>query len=371
MTLVLHVAQPVDGGVGRYVPDLAAAELRGGLSVVVASPGGDQADRLAEMAVPWRQWRASRSPGPAVAAETRELRRLIDDVGPDVLHLHSSKAGLAGRLAVRGRIPTVFQPHAWSWLAARGAVAFAATRWERYAARWTQAVVCVSEAEHRSGVEHRVRAEFHVVPNGVDLEVFSPVDRAGRQRSRQALGLPEQAPIAVAVGRLDPQKGHDTLIRAWPAVRRSLPDAVLVLVGAGPLRAALEELAMSLTSAGSVVFTGELSDPRAAYAAADVVALSSRWEAMALSPLEAMACGRPVVASDVDGVRESVAAGCGAVVQPGDVEGFAREITARLADPAMAAAEGATARTHAERDHDARRAHDYMLGLTRRLVRPS
>ena len=76
--------------------------------------------------------------------ETQRLRRLISQVDPDVVHLHSAKAGLAGRLAVRGTRPTLFQPHGWSWLAARGATARGALAWERLAARWTD-VSCASE----------------------------------------------------------------------------------------------------------------------------------------------------------------------------------------------------------------------------------
>ncbi|NEA48622.1 glycosyltransferase, partial [Streptomyces sp. SID10815] len=69
------------------------------------------------------------------------------EVRPDLVHAHSAKAGLAGRLAVRGRIPTVFQPHAWSFEAVGGATAALALRWERWGTRWAARTVCVSEAE--------------------------------------------------------------------------------------------------------------------------------------------------------------------------------------------------------------------------------
>ncbi|MCF2435668.1 glycosyltransferase [Streptomyces thinghirensis] len=82
-----------------------------------------------------RHWPATRSPGPALVSEVRRLARVIEDVRPDLVHAHSAKAGLAARLAVRGRVPTVFQPHAWSFEAVGGAGAALALGWERWGVR--------------------------------------------------------------------------------------------------------------------------------------------------------------------------------------------------------------------------------------------
>ena len=95
---------------------------------------------------------------PQVAAETRRAYRLIRRVAPDVVHAHSAKAGLAARLALRGRVPTVYQPHAWSFEAVEGRTAGLARAWERWAARWTDRVLCVSEAERRTGERAGVAA---------------------------------------------------------------------------------------------------------------------------------------------------------------------------------------------------------------------
>jgi glycosyltransferase involved in cell wall biosynthesis len=368
VTRVLHVAQPVDGGVGRYVADLAVAQHAAGWAVAVACPPGQLADEVAAAGVPWVQWRAARSPGPSVPAETRSLGRIIDRCAPAAVHLHSSKAGLAGRLALRGRRVTLFQPHGWAWQAGGGIVGTAATRWERWAARWARVVLCVSEAERVAGVQHGVRAAYDVVPNGVDLDRFTPAAAAERAAARQALDLPPEAPIALCVGRLDDQKGQATLIGAWSAVLRAAPDSLLVFVGDGPRRGELESLA-GRGAPGAVRFAGARPDVPRWYAAADVVALSSRWgEAMALTPLEAMACGRPVVASDVAGVRESLGAGCGAIVPPGDESAFAAALLARLTDPELAAREGAAGRAHAEQALDLRGVHAYLMNLIDGLI---
>jgi len=180
---VLHVAQPTDGGVGRYVAAAAADQRDRGWAVTVACPpDGWLPQALAEARVPSLAWPAAREPGSASTAEVLRLRGLVAAVRPDVVHLHSSKAGLAGRLAVRGRRRTFFQPHGWSWLATTGSVAAATLRWERMATRWTDLLVCVGSGEAEAGREARLRAPFAVVRNGVDLTAFAPADRSEAAR---------------------------------------------------------------------------------------------------------------------------------------------------------------------------------------------
>ncbi|MGH3672077.1 MAG: glycosyltransferase, partial [Pseudonocardiaceae bacterium] len=164
---VLHAAQPTTAGVARYVAAVAADQLRRGWRVIVACPAdGQLAAVLGACGVPRLHWPATRSPGMDTVPETLRLQRLIKAAQPDVVHLHSSKAGLAGRLAIRGTRPTLFQPHGWSWLAAGGATAGAALRWERLAARWTDLLVCVGEGEAAHVPCQRLRSRHVVVRNG-------------------------------------------------------------------------------------------------------------------------------------------------------------------------------------------------------------
>jgi hypothetical protein len=137
-TSILHVSQPTDGGVGRYVADLVADQAARGWRVVVASPTyGDLAAQTAAANAEHVPWTAGRAPGPGSLLDATRLGRIVRAVEPDLVHLHSSKAGFAGRLSLRGRRPTIFQPHAWSFEAVRGGVRPAAVAWERQAARWS------------------------------------------------------------------------------------------------------------------------------------------------------------------------------------------------------------------------------------------
>ncbi|MFG6197854.1 glycosyltransferase, partial [Nonomuraea sp. JJY05] len=338
---VLHVTQPVDGGVGAYVAMAAADQARRGWRVAVACPppdllAGPLAGELDRLGVPRLDWAAGRAPGLGDVVQAARLRRIVREFGPDAVHLHSSKAGLAGRAALRGRVPTLFQPHGWSWLAARGAVATAALAWERLAARWADRVICVGEGEAALARRHGVPGDLVVVRNGVDLRRFRPAGPRERAEARARHGIAEDTPLAVCVGRVTRQKGQDLLLSAWQRVAARDGRARLAIVGDGPLLRTLRSRAVP-----GVHFAGGVTDVRPWYAAADVVVLPSRWEGLPLTALEALATGRPVVACAVPGLTELVSGGVGALVQPEDGAGLAEALLVRLGQPALAGAEGA------------------------------
>ncbi|MFD3576518.1 glycosyltransferase [Streptomyces sp. NPDC058644] len=360
---VLHVAQPVDGGVARVVTDLVKSQLSTGMRVHVACPdGGRLPDAVRGLGSDVHGWAATRSPGPGLPGEVRRLARIVAALRPDVVHAHSAKAGLAARLALRGRVPTVFQPHAWSFEAVGGATARLALGWERFGARWATHVVCVSEAERLTGRRSGIDARWSVIPNGVDAEHFRPM---AAQAARSALGISEQAPLVVCVGRLCRQKGQDVLLRAWAAVSAWMPMARLVLVGDGPDAAGLRERAPA-----SVRFVGAVQDATSWYQAADVVVLPSRWEGMALVPLEAMACARPVVVTDVDGARESLPPALvpHGLVPAEDPDALARALVGLLGDPPLCESLGRAAHRHVSTTHDVRRTTDAVAAVYRELL---
>jgi len=359
---VLHVAQPVVGGVPRYLGPLLGDQRERGFDVMVCcSPSGDVALEAATAGVPMIPWAATRSPGPRVVAETVRLARIIAKARPDVVHLHSSKAGMAGRLALRGRHPTVFQPHGWSFEAVEGSLRRVVVGWERAAARWVDALVCVSEAERERGEAVGIEAPWAVIPTGIDLRAFPAATEDGRAAARTTLGVTGDR-LVVCIGRLAPAKGQDVLLDAWPRVSAAVPGAELVLVGDGPERADLQRLA-----GDGVRLVGERDDVQTWLAAADVVAVPSRWEAMSLVMLEAMSTARSVVATDVGGVREALGDGSSAVVPVGDRTALADALVRRLLDPQLAAREGEAARRKAEQSYDAPRAAAEIAAVYERV----
>ncbi len=351
---VLHVAQPTTAGVPVVVRSLVREQVAAGLQVAVACPAdGDLSGWVQEAGASWCRWEAGRSPGPSVPGETVRLARLLREQAPDLVHLHSAKAGLAGRLALRGRLPTVFQPHAWSFEAVTGVTARAAARWERAAGRWTDLLVCVSDDERRRGLREGIDLPTLVNPNGVDLQALQPTTPAQRSQARLDLGLPD-APLVVCVGRLARQKGQDVLVAALPALRQVVPGVRLVLVGDGPDREGLAALAPD------ALFSGNVDDVAPWLRAADVVALPSRWEAgVPLVALEAMALGRPVVVSAVAGTGELGPAAT--VVAPDDPAALASALARILREPGLAADMSRHGRRRAEQHHDRKGTADRAL----------
>ena len=345
---ILHVSQPVEGGVGRCVRELVADQVGRGWAVSVACPEGELAQTVGDLGARHLAWPAGRSPGPATALETGRLRRLSAEHAFALVHLHSSKAGLAGRLALRGHLPTVFQPHGWSFYPLSGPMRRAAISWERAAARWAHVVLCVSETERRRGEEAGIHARWEVVPNGIDSQALTAVLDVDRQGARRRLGL-DAGPLVVCLGRICRAKGQDVLLDAWPRVLGRIPEARLVLVGGGPDAEKLRK-----RESERVTFAGERSDVSAWLAAADVVAAPSRWEGMSFAMLETMAAGRSLVIADVPGARDALGDDAAAIVPQGDLRALATALIERLLDPALAAREGAALRMRVERDFDLR-----------------
>lgn len=367
---MLHVSQPAEAGVAKYVAELARYQAAAGWSVSVACPRGETqlqplSDRVTAAGASWCRWEATREPGAAIASECRRLRSIVRTIEPDIVHLHSAKAALAGRLVLRGARPTIVQPHAWSFHAASGATARAARVWERFATRWTDAVVCVSASERAEGERVGIRAHYVVIPNGVDLEQLQLLSAADRAAARGRLGI-GAAPLAVCIGRLSHQKGQDTLLDVWQRVRADVPDAVVALVGTGP-----DEEALRARDTPGALFAGATPTPRDWYAAADVIVLPSRWEGMPFVLLEALAHGRSAVAFDVAGVADVLGSGSRQVVRSGDAPALADAVVMRLEDPSLAAAEGVEGRRLVEASHDLEATLSSVQDLYARIVEAS
>ncbi len=345
---VTHVLQPSHSGVPNVVLSLADHQVRRGWDTTVVGPTKNGfPDRVTALGARFVSWNASRDPNWRVLDETRSLARRLSATRSDLFHLHSSKAGLCGRLALRKRAPTIFQPHAWSFAALDGPLRRPAIAWERLGARWCDAIVCVSLDERDSGVRSGISARWAVVPNGIDLNSFAPADDADRHRARAALAIGE-SPLVVLLGRVSPQKGADTLVAAWPKVRERVPDAHLALVGDG-----YDEC--DGASQRGIIRRGRQDDVRPWVVAANVVALPSRWEAgLSLAAMEAMATARSVVLGDTWGARAGIDDN-GAVVPVDDHIALADALVPRLLDPAAADREGLNARRRIEEHFDLRR----------------
>lgn len=328
MIRVLHVVWNLAGGGAERVVLELCRRAPPGVEAVVAplAPGGELVPAFEAAGVPvLPPARVGRLMGP------RGLRRLVRSArGFDVLHTHLWAGDLWGRLAGRAAgVPVLTTEHNTrpdaGW---RGRVA---VRTSPLSAR----IACVSEAARRTSIAEGVAADrLVVVPNGIDLAAHRP------------LPLPEPLlPRVLFLGRLEPQKGPDVLLEALARLG-DVRGLEAVVHGEGGLRPALERRARDLPV--PVRLPGWTADVQGAMAAAAVVVVPSRWEGFGLTAAEAMAAGRPVVASDVDALPE-VLGSTGVLVRPEDPAALADALRGLLSDPDRLRARAAAGPARASR----------------------
>ena len=269
----------------------------------------------------------------------RLLRRSAFDVVHTMLPQANRSGGLAAHLAgVRSIVATVCNEDR---VPPRG-LGLAV---DRMLGKRTCTTVCKSQSLLE--YDRRVRAlpaeRYRVIYNGVDTERF---DRdAVRKSGRRPPGLPARGPIVGSVGRLHPQKAHDTLIEAIAIVRRRAPAASLVIVGDGAERSALEARARALGVGEAVLFLGFREDIPELLASFDVFVLASLYEGNPNSVLEALSTGLPVVVTDIPSSRDVIIPGeTGLMVPPRAAAEMAAAIETLLEDEATRLRLGANGR---------------------------
>jgi glycosyltransferase involved in cell wall biosynthesis len=285
---------------------------------------------------------------PKDLAALRRLTACFRDERPAIVHTHTSKAGVLGRLAARrAGVPVVVHtPHGHVFYGHFGrAASLAFLLVERWLARRTTWMIALTDAEREEhlalGVGRSDR--FAVVPSGIDLERFRRAAALPRLVP-QGLSIPEDAVLAGSVGWLTPVKGHRVLIQAVARLKEAHPRLHLLLVGSGELRGDYERLAAELGLAGRVHLPGARRDIPECLAAMDLFVLPSLNEGMGRALIEAMAAARPVIASRVGGVPAIVEDGVtGLLVPPNDPRALAEAMDGLLRRPDRARMLGAAA----------------------------
>lgn len=340
------------GGAGLHALYLARHLPRQQFDLTVAfGPGYPLDAQFAELNLPVVHLPLSRSIAPV--ANTRaafQLWRLLRTQPFDLIIAACSIAGVLGRVLgwASGTPRRVYILHAFASHPHQPLLKRAVYRMvERAMDRFTTHYYAVSAAMRDFGVQARIfpAEKATVVHNGIPLP--QPADEPPA-RVRAALGIPATAPLIVTAGRLERQKGLVYLLDALAQIRVELPAARCLIVGDGPLRSSLEARAASLGLGDAVHFAGWRTDVAQLVQASDVFCLPSLWESFGLVLVEAMALGKPIVASGVDGVPEVVAAGeTGLLVPPGSPSALAAALLAVLRDPELGRRLGAAGQRRA------------------------
>jgi glycosyltransferase involved in cell wall biosynthesis len=343
---VLHVLEATTGGTRRHVLDVLQHMDRSSFAPSLACAlkrdptfAGD-VDRLRSEGIPVHVIPMDRAIRPAGdAAAFARLTRLMRRTTPDIVHTHSSKAGMLGRLAARaaGVERIVHTAHVFPFLMEAGAMQrrlYLAL--ERLAARATARLICVCEHERKAAVAARLlpAQQVDVIWNGVDTaEIERAAAGSDRGRVREQLGAGPGHLLVGFVGRLTRQKAPLDFVRVAAQVAAVVPESRFAIIGDGELGEATGAAIRAAGLDGRVARPGRVEDVYPMVAALDLLVLTSHWEGLPYSILEAMALGRAVAATAVGGVPEVVIPGeTGIVAEAGDVDLMARGIVSLLAD---------------------------------------
>ncbi|MFV2009046.1 MULTISPECIES: glycosyltransferase family 4 protein [unclassified Micromonospora] len=353
--LVTNDFPPRPGGIQSFVHNLALRQPA--QTIVVYASSYDGAERF-DAEQPFEVIRNPTGmllPTPAVARQTAALARAR---GCDTVWFGAAAPlglladGLRRRVEI-SRTVALTHGHEVGWAALPGARSM------------LRRIASAADVVTYLGEYTRVRldraigglTELRRLAPGVDTDAYHPGVDGGEVRRRHRLS---DRPVVVCVSRLVPRKGQDTLIRAWPLVRRRVPGAALLIVGGGPDRRRLQRLARRAGVADDVTFTGAVpwAELPAHYAAGDVYAMPCRTrrggldvEGLGIVYLEGSATGLPVVAGDSGGAPDAVRDGeTGYVVNGRDPSQLADRLAGLLADRELARRMGAAGRTWVERE---------------------
>lgn len=372
MPRALLLFEPPDGGSPEVVMNLALNMERHGWSALVAGPErASTRERLERASVEYlpvsHLARGAGSPFSDLRA-LRSLSALLAREPFDVIHCHSSKAGVLGRLlGVRRGVPVVYSPHCFAFLRDLGPLSrMAPAAVERLLAPLTSAYVCVCESEQRAalGLPLVSPDRAHCIYNGV------PEPLADTRPERALLDFKGDGLLVGAVTVLREQKRVDVLIDAIPSVLDRVPQARFAIVGNGPMRGRLEEQAAASGLSEDPRFAFfEFTPPSGRYMSAlDLYVLSSAWEAMPVGVLEALSWGVPQVVTSVGGTAEAVSEETGRLVSPKQPKALADAIVTMLRSPELRASAQEASRARHRAMFDAERMVRETVGVYETLV---
>lgn len=263
-----------------------------------------------------------------------EIYRFIKNSKIQIVHTHSSKAGILGRFSARlAKVKFIYHTvHGWSFNDFQPV--FPRTVFihlERFVARFTDKIIIVSFHDKQKGLNNHIADEnkFQLIRYGIDYNMFTLIDR----NIREELGIGKDDLAVGMVSCLKPQKSPGDFIKLASLVHKKFPEARFILVGDGPLRKGIQKMINKLGLNSSVVLTGWRWDIERILSAIDICVLTSLWEGLPVVALEALASSKPVVATNTGGIAELIVDGKnGFLVSIRDMQGMSDRVSLLLKD---------------------------------------
>jgi glycosyltransferase involved in cell wall biosynthesis len=268
------------------------------------------------------------------AAAIAEIASFIKKNKIDIVHTHSSKAGILGRLAAKLAKTSivVHTVHGWPFHNYQSAITRSVYLWlERFAARFTDKLIVVSYHDSRVGLENKIgpQEKYRLIRYGINFSEFTSKDG----NIRKELGLKDSEPLVGTVACFKPQKSLCDFVQAAYHVSQVCPGTKFIIAGDGYMRKEVEEQIMRYKLEKDIILLGWRKDIPRVVSSLDVFVLTSLWEGLPIAVLEAMASSVPVVATNTGGISEVIVDGKnGFLVTPRGIESLSQRVIALLKD---------------------------------------
>lgn len=240
----------------------------------------------------------------------KEIRKVLKKIKPDIVYLHSSKAGALGRIALlfNFKVKILYNAHGWYFnaqISNKKKKIFALI--ERILAIKTNKIINISKSEYESALKYKIasKKKMCIIENGIDFTKFKDSDKF-RDETRKKLDIKDNEIVIGVVGRLSEQKDPMTMIKAFKEVYEENKNIKMLFVGSGDLEDNIKEFAEDNNILDKVIITGWVDEVEKFIPAFDIAVLPSKWEGFGLVLIEYMACNKPIVASNVGGIADII-----------------------------------------------------------------
>jgi len=278
--------------------------LKNDFDFLVVAPSGLLLQRCCDIGIRTKIIEAT-----GLLGRLKEIKKIFKKANSDIIHMHGTRAAFWGRLAIIGlknKPKIIYTLHGFHIIRKKFFLKWSLILAERFLNRWTTFLVCVSEADKNLVLRYKTifSKKLRLIKNGIDIERFQLTPEAIRQ-AREDMGLRNKL-VLCSIGRLHLPKDFSTILRALKIIILKKKDVALLIIGDGPLRKSLEKEVGELGLEEFVKFLGFRKDIPLLINLSDIMILSTRWEGLPLAPIEAGACRKSIIASDIDGVREII-----------------------------------------------------------------
>ncbi len=327
MKILYLITKSEIGGAQTHVGQLVKFFVQNNHEVVVMSlPGGwleNEVKNIGAKFVPNIYFSNNLNPVRFFYA-IRIIKELVEEFKPDLVACHSTAAGFIGRITIRNSVPTIYTAHGWSfepgtpfWRRFPGILA------EKYAANFCKKIICVSKNTRRIGIKFRIANQDKMVV------IYNGIEKSDLQKNVENSKLK-----IIFVGRFSKQKNPELLIRAASRLPNNLLKQIeILLIGNGQKTYLINNLIKLNKNLFVKIFPSVNRDGIIQLLQdSDIFVLSTNWEGLPYSILEAMSVGLPVIATDVGGINELVDSSCGFLIERGDVEGLQKALVNLILD---------------------------------------